>query len=144
MTYLNQNATIGELKSKGWHDIEKTIAEVPEKFKLFKSSILKDDTRFDFVLRFKGEDEEDFLDIYFTKQPGELAYNTPSQAGKLKEGYVVIDDNAWNVFKIYYGRSSIARWVRENCELFIVSNQDTSTLIGFLESLAGDKIKLPS
>jgi outer membrane lipoprotein-sorting protein len=95
---------------------------------------------YDYSLSFKGkENTKEYLDIYIGKPMSEY-YMKESELGKLKDGWVEINREAVNVFKVYIGRSSFVKWVTPESEIVMVGNVGVEGMIETLEKLTGEKV----
>ena len=121
-----QAATLPELLPQG---LELWQAGELEKYHLYES-----------VLRFRGEKETDFLDIFYASNPGELFYFPGSRVGRLGSGTVEFNPAVRNIFEVYMGDSRMARWITEERDIFIVSSRGTGELELLFEKLAGEQI----
>lgn len=136
---LNRTATQKQVMER-WPEAAVLPEILPEEMELAKAGILDNDL-YEYVLRFQGIKEKDFLDIYYTTTPMEYTFLPETELGQLAGGYIDYDAAAWNIFKIYPGKSKVARWVRDDAEVFIVSSRDITQLLPILEKLAGEKIE---
>lgn len=125
---------------EAWPDVGNILPPVYSEMKFERAGVLDYDL-FDYVLRFRGEAEWDFLDIYYTGVPREFAYERHSKFGLLGDGYVELNPGAWNVFERYHGSSRAARWVTEEFEVFMVSSRGIDFLQLLLEKLAQHEIR---
>ncbi len=125
-------------------DLDLLLKNVPSDFQLFTVGMLDKDVIYDYVLRFKGPCEKDFLDIYLSSTPQKFNYLPDSKVGKLKEGHVEINPTAWNVRELYQGESSIGRWVTPKFEVFVAANSGSNFPAEFLEKISGRKIEYVS
>ena len=136
---LNRSGNLDEIK-KAWPEVTKLCASIPQEMKLEKIGVLEKDL-YAYVLRFQGPQENDFMDIYYGTMPGEFSFLPEIERGKLADGYIDLEPKARNVFKRYIGESNVARWVRDDAEVFIASSRDIPQLLSILENLAGEKAK---
>ena len=139
ITELNEEVSINEASEK-WPLLQKALTELPQGMQFLRAGIPAGDF-FEKVARFRGEDERDFVDIYFSAEPRKSISYRDSEVGTLAGGYVELNSTAWNVFERYTGRSSIVRWFTEEKEVFIVSSRKITELQEFMEKLAGEEIK---
>ncbi|MDO9535959.1 MAG: GerMN domain-containing protein [Bacillota bacterium] len=145
---LPQNVNIRELNRtvtqeeiiKRWPEASVLPGALPEEMELAKAGILENDL-YEYVLRFQGSREKDFMDIYYTTTPMEYTLLPETKLGQLAGGYVDYDAKVWNVFERYPGENKVARWVRDDAEVYIISSRDISQLLPILEKLAGEKIE---
>jgi outer membrane lipoprotein-sorting protein len=137
---LNRAVDIEEVKS-AWPETAKLLNVLPEEMELKLCGVLYDDI-YEYILRFQGTNESDFLDVYYTTTPGEFNFLPEIELKRLAGGYVDYDANAWNVSK-RLEESRIARWVTDEAEVFIVSSlhRDVAELLLILEELAEEKIE---
>lgn len=138
---FNQTSSIDELKDLGHEKADDIVKAMPDNYEIFTVGYLDQDMIFDYVLRFKGQKEKDFIDVYYSSSPMELRYTRDSILGKLGSGYVVIDEDAVNVMETYIGFNTAGRWNTENEELFIVTNSGSADLIKIMEDIAADKME---
>jgi germination protein M len=136
---LNRSGNLEEIK-KAWPEVTKLCASIPQEMKLEKIGVLEKDL-YAYVLRFQGPQENDFMDIYYGTMPGEFSFLPEIERGKLADGYIDLEPKARSVFKRYIGESNVARWVRDDAEVFIASSRDIPQLLSILENLAGEKAK---
>ena len=136
---LNRTATLEEVLER-WPEASALPGALPEEMDLTKAGILDNDL-YEYVLRFLGKRENDFMDIYYTTTPMEYTLLPETKLGQLAGGYVDYDAKAWNVFERYPGENKVARWVRDDAEVYIISSRDISQLLPILEKLAGEKIE---
>ena len=136
---LNRHGQLAEVETDA--DLDAVLKYLPEGYELFKVGVLKNDMFFDYVLRYRGASETDFLDIYLSSNPREFYYSPDSRVGKLAGGYVEVDEKAWNVFEHYIGESSIAKWITPNFEIFMVTNHGSALPAAYLEKIAGEEIQ---
>ena len=138
---LNRTSSLEEVKSY-WPDVEKVFHVLPIDMKLWKIGFFNNnDHSFKFVLRFRGRQENDFMDLYYSTTPGEYSFLPEIERGKLADGYVDLDPKARNE---YVGECKTARWVKDDAEVLIASNRDLPQLLSILENLAGEKVKFES
>lgn len=135
---LNQTGSLEEVQ-KIWPESKKAVEFLSGKMELQKIGLLKDDL-FELVLRFRGEKENDFLDIYYSTNPQNISHGATGRAGELGNGVARLEENARNVFKRYLGESNTACWSCEDGEVFIVSSREITQLQEVLEHLADNKI----
>ncbi|NLX90446.1 MAG: hypothetical protein GXZ07_02460 [Firmicutes bacterium] len=135
---LNQTSSLEEVQ-KIWPESEKAVEFLSGKMELRKIGLLKGDL-FELVLRFRGEKENDFLDIYYSTSPENISHNATGQVGELGNGVARLEENARNVFERYMGESNTACWSCEDGEVFIVSSREIVQLQEILEHLADNKI----
>lgn len=138
---LNRTVDIEEIK-KAWPEATKLMDTLPEGMELKRAGILNDDF-YEYILRFQGTSENDYLDVYYTTtSPGFSFLFLPEiELGRLAGGYVDYDADAWNVS----GRceeNRVARWITDEEDVYIVSSlhRDVAELLSILEELAGEKV----
>jgi len=136
---LNRQGQLAEVETDA--DLDAVLKYLPEGYELFKVGVLKNDMFFDYVLRYRGASETDFLDIYLSSNPREFYYSLDSRVGKLAGGYVEVDQKAWNVLEHYIGESSFAKWITPNFEIFMVTNHGSALPEAYLENIAGEEIR---
>lgn len=124
-----------------WPEIETILPAILKEMRLWKTGLLDHDL-FEYVLRFQGDQEGDFLDLYYTSKPAQFYFYRKSKVGLLGKGCLEINPSAWNVFERYAGSRRMARWVTEEHEVFIVTNRGTDFLQSLLEMLAGEEMQL--
>lgn len=118
-----------------------TLPELlPQGLALWQAGALEKHHLYEYVLRFRGEKETDFLDIFYASNPGELFYFPSSRMGRLGGGIVEINTAVRNIFEAYIGDNRLARWLTEEGDIFIVSSRGTGELELLLEKLAGEQI----
>ncbi len=122
-------------------DLDLLLASIPSSYELFTVGMLDRDIFFDHVLRFKGANEMEFLDIYLSSTTREFDYFSDSRVGKLEDGYVEVNKRAVNVLELYTGESSIAQWITPEFEIFIAANQGSDLPAYLLEEIADEDIK---
>lgn len=137
VTVLNHTVPLEQVK-ESWPEVEKLLPAIEAEMELAKAG-RPGDGFFEYVLRFLGETEHDYLDLYYTTSPREFAFDRHAKFGLLGEGYVELNPNAWNVFKLYTGGSRTARWVTGGGDVFIVSSRGVDYLQALLEELSGQK-----
>jgi outer membrane lipoprotein-sorting protein len=135
---LNRAGTLEEV-TRFWPAASRLPGILPPEMELKKAGILQNDL-YEYVLRFRGFDEKDFVDVFYTSKPGESPSLPGAESGTLAGGRVYLAPRAWNVFENYFGESTTARWITDNAEVFIVSSRDISELGRILEELAGEEI----
>lgn len=135
---LNQAISLEEVKD-GWPEVGQALAAAPADMELIQAGLL-DEPFFDYVLRFRGESGKDFLDIYYTTTPNEPHFMAGGEQGTLDNDRVEVDEGVQNVFELYSGESNVARWIKSDAEIFIVSTRETFQLEKTLEEVAGSKI----
>lgn len=140
VTELNRLGTLEQVVAV-WPEVEDVLPVISKQMSLNKIGLLDRDF-FDYVLRFQGDVENDFLDIYYTVTPREFNYDRHSKFGLLGDGYVELNPSAWNVFERYFGRTSTARWVTADHEVFMVSNRGIDFLQPLLEELSRDELQV--
>lgn len=136
---LNRQGQLSEVETAA--DLDAVLRHLPGGYELFKVGIFQNDMFFDYVLRYRGATERDFLDIYLSSNPREFYYSLDSRVGKLAGGYVEVDEKAWNVFEHYIGESSIAKWITPDFEIFMVTNHGSALPEAYLENIAGEEIQ---
>ncbi len=136
---INHRGSLEEIKTPV--NLDKLKENLPSHFELFAVGILEQNPFYDYVLRFRGEQEMDFLDVYLSSSPGNRAFFSDSQLGKLGEGYVEVNKGAWNVMDLYTGNSSIARWVTPEFEVFLVANRGSNLPLNLLEKVSGEEME---
>ncbi len=136
---LNRQGQMAEVETAA--DLDAVLEQLPEGYELFKVGVLKNDVFFDYVLRYRGASERDFLDIYLSSNPREFHYSLDSRVGKLAGGYVEIDRKAWNVLEHYIGESSFAKWITPEFEIFMVTNHGSALPEAYLENIAREEIQ---
>ncbi|MDO9573481.1 MAG: hypothetical protein Q7I94_00700 [Candidatus Contubernalis sp.] len=136
---INRQGEMAEVEADA--DLKAIRDHLPQGYDLFKVGVLENDMFFDYVLRYRGETEKDFLDIYLSSNPREFYYSPDSRVGKLAGGYVEVNQKAWNVFEHYIGESSIAKWITPDFEIFMVTNHGSSLPAAYLEKIAGEEIE---
>ncbi len=137
---FNAETTLEQVKT-AWPDLDKILETLPEGLEYFRAGTLEEYDFYRYVVRFRGETEADYLDVYFTEEPWEFTFFPASEVGKLADGYVELNPEAWNVFERYTGASRTGRWVGEEYDIFLVSSRDTDELQALLEQLAGESIQ---
>ena len=140
VTELNRPGTLEQVIAV-WPEVEHILPVINEQMSLNKTGLLDYDL-FDYVLRFQGDAENDFLDIYYTVTPREFYYERHSKLGLLGDGYVELNPSAWNVFERYFGSASTARWVTADYEVFMVSSRRIDFLQPLLEELSRDEMQI--
>ncbi len=135
---LNQAITLEEVE-ESWPEAEEALEAVPADMELMQVGLLEDNF-FEYVLRFRGERRKDFMDIYYTTTPNKLDFTAGGEEGTLENDRVELDEGVQNVFELYTGESNIARWIRNDAEIFIVSTRAAFQLENTLEEVAGSKI----
>jgi outer membrane lipoprotein-sorting protein len=135
---LNRAGTLEEIQ-KTWPEASRLQEILPPEMKLKKAGILDNDL-YEYVLRFQGAGEKDYIDVFYTTTPGEFASFPGAEYGRLAGGCVYLDPKAWNVLENYIGESKTARWVTDDAGVLLVSSRDVSQLQHILEQLAGEKI----
>lgn len=141
ITRLNKTGTKEDLKDMGYEFVEEAAEAVPDNFEIFKVGIFEENHMHNYVLRFKGEQESDFIDIYYSLQPDRMMYSRDSKYGKLGGGYAELYYEAVNVADLYFGGNYTARWFTDDFQLFLVSNQNTEVLAQVIEGAAGESIE---
>lgn len=138
---LNRTADIEEV-IKAWPETTKLLNILPEEMELKLAGVLYNDL-YEYILRFQGTGEDDYLDVYYTTtSPGFSFLFLPEiELGKLAGGYVDCDANAWNVSG-RYEENRVARWITDEDDVYIVSSlhRDVEELLSILEELAGEKV----
>ena len=136
---LNRNVPLEQVHLAWPHAM--ILPEIlPEGLTLWQAGKLEEYHFYEYVLRFQGEKETDFLDVYFASSPRETFYHQGSRMGRLGGGLVEINATVRNIFELYIGDSRMARWITEEADIFIVSSRGTDELELLLENLAGDQI----
>lgn len=125
---------------QAWPEVESLLPVVLPEMALAKTGLLDYDL-FAYVLRFQGNAEHDFLDIYYTANPGQFYFFRESKVGLLAGGCVEIDPGAWNVFERYPGSRRTARWVTAEREFFLVTSRDAGYLQSLLEQWFREEIQ---
>ncbi|RQD76100.1 MAG: DUF2092 domain-containing protein [Candidatus Syntrophonatronum acetioxidans] len=136
---INRRGSLEEVNTP--FNLEKLKESLPSSYDLFAVGILEENPFFRYVLRFRGEQEMDFLDVYLSSSPREGAFFSASQLGKLGEGYVEVNRGAPNVMDLYVGDRSIARWVTPEFEAFLVANQGSDLPLKLLEKVSGEEME---
>lgn len=135
---LNRAGTLEEIK-RIWPEASRLPEILPPEMKLKKAGILDNDL-YEYVLRFQGAGEKDYIDVFYTTKPVESASLPGAEYGRLAGGSVYLNAKAWNVFENYIGESRTARWVTDEAAVLIVSSREISQLQHILEQLSGEKI----
>lgn len=138
---LNRTADIEEV-IKAWPETTKLLNILPEEMELKLAGVLYNDL-YEYILRFQGTNEIDFLDVYYTTTPPEFTFLPEIELKRLAGGYVDFDSSVLHVSNRYFEESRIVRWITDEAEVFIVSSQhrNTAELLSILEELAGEKIE---
>lgn len=136
---LNSKSSLKAI-SESWSNIDGLLAQIPEDFEVDKVVKLDDDILHDYLIKLKGENRNDFLDIYICSKPVSEYYSSTWDLGKLQDGWIMAENNAVNVFKVYIGENRFIKWVTPNWEIRIISNRNTNQLKEILESTAGEEI----
>lgn len=137
---LNQNLSLEQVQEV-WPLSSRVTELLPEELGLWQAGKLEDMHFYDYVLRFQGKTENDFLDVFYTETPLEPFYFRGNRLGRLDGGIVEFNPTVRNLFETYTGDSSIARWMMEDeKEIFIVSSRNQGELEVLLEKLAGEQI----
>ncbi len=154
---LNQAVSLEDMENV-WPDAASfTAMSIIEEngFELFKAGLLQDDF-YAGVLRFRKKDgvgkvsidysdsaaDHCFLDIYYTTDPVDLLFYRNGTTARLGSGYAEINPAARNVFERYPGLNTIGRWVKDNEEIFIVTNREEELVQVILETAAGEPFEV--
>ncbi|EOC99489.1 sigma-E factor regulatory protein RseB domain-containing protein [Caldisalinibacter kiritimatiensis] len=137
---LNEKVDISEVK-ESWKGTEKLINQVSQELQLISTVRLEDNIIYDYLLKFTEASSEEYLDVYVTIEPKTDYYVKDAEHGQLGTGWVEINKDAINVFKVYIGESNLVKWVTKDFEVVMVSNIDTDKMVRILESIQGEKIK---
>lgn len=141
--FLNDKVELDVVK-KDWPEINILLKNIPESFE-FKRAVRLKDVSYNYLLNFKGEDEQDFLDVYIALKPVSDYYYKEADHGILGNGWVELEDGVVNAFKAYIGKSNVAKWVNPNNELLLVSNRSSYITSKIFEKMAEKTIKfIPS
>ena len=135
---LNRNVELAEITGF-WSDGTRLAGKASEEMEVFQTGALKDSI-YDYVIRFRDEEEGRFLDIYYTDSYNQIGFMPDSVVGRLGEGDVELNQGARNVFERYIAKANTARWVNGEEELFLVTNKEVSYLKDLLEFLAGEEV----
>lgn len=135
---LNRLADIEEIET-ALPITEKILNEVPKNLQLIKSVKLKDEF-YDYLLKFRDTNTDDYFDIYLGIGPVSDYHFQGSELGRLGEGWTERMDGAINMFKVYIGESNYAKWVTADYEIMIVSSISSNELSSLLERVAGESI----
>ncbi len=142
MTVREYNAEVNlEEVQAAWPELQKVLDALPDGLTFYRAGALEEQDFYRHVVRFRGTTEGDYLDIYFTDEPREFTYFFESDVGKLADGYVELNPEAWNVFERYIGASQTGRWVTAERDIFLVSSRSTAALQAILEALAGEPVE---
>jgi outer membrane lipoprotein-sorting protein len=136
---LNLNLALEQVQEL-WPQAATLPELMPQGLELWQAGKLEEYHLYEYVLRFQGQKETDFLDIFFASNPKELFYFQDSRMGRLGGGIVEINAAVRNIFEVYIGDSRMARWLMEERDIFIVSSRGTGELELLLEKLAGEQI----
>ncbi|UNC93446.1 LolA family protein [Candidatus Contubernalis alkaliaceticus] len=139
--YVQEINRLGEMSEVEANvELEALKDHLPQGYELFKVGVLENDKLFDYVLRYRGQTEKEFLDIYLSSNPEEFYYSPDSRVGKLAGGYVEVNRKAWNVFELYIGESSIAKWITPEFKVFMAAPHGSGLPAAYLEKIAGEEI----
>ena len=136
---LNHNVSPEQVHA-AWPQAATLPELLPQGLELWQGGELEEYHLYEYVLRFRGEKETDFIDIFYASNPGELFYFPGSRMGRLGSGTVEFNAAVRNIFEVYIGDSLMARWITEERDIFIVSSRGTGELELLLEKLAGEQI----
>jgi len=135
---LNSKIDREEL-NKVWNKSEDLIKEIPNSFKLTRIVKLENEI-YEYLMKFRDDKNDEYLDVYISLKPVSDYYFKESQHGILGDGWVEMQQEAINLFKVYIGKSNYAKWVNKDEEIVIVSSRNSKDLSKILEKFAKDKI----
>lgn len=136
---FNNALSLEELKSEENEEVERILDSLLDSFEVFVVGNLENSNLYDYVIRTKGADN-DYIDVYYSSNPSAFSYDNDSVYKKLKDGYVQIREDAFNVMETYVGESNILRWTNNEKEFFIVSNLNSDYLIRIIEDTLGGEV----
>lgn len=142
---LNQKATLADAKNY-WtispNNVEDISNELINQGYALNSVVKFNESYwYQYELRFTEKGTENFVDIYLGKDlETSNIYSEKSKVGLLGNGWIEIDEQAVNVFKVYIGESKFIKWVNNQWQMAVVTNTSSKKVTDLLAKTAGDKI----